>query len=428
MLAPCVIAGVVASVVLLLSPAHAASSEPGTLAFQFGSLGLDDGEFNQPHGVAVGHNGNIIVVDYNPYRVQVFHPNGTFASKLTEGFGSAVAVAPNGNIVVGGSTGVRVFHPNGTFAFSFNTERGLYYYADIDVAPNGNIAISYPWRHYVQVFHPNGTFAFQIGSLGEDDGEFENPYDVAFDSYGNIFVADSGNDRVQVFHPNGTFAFVLLDGMHWNLASIAVGPNGEVVVTSNSKLRLYHPNGTLAVEIAARIGGGGFSDADFSPEGMIVGVSNGARRVSVIHGLEPLDVWDPSSLFSRPSSDGSAVLPRMPAPGGSAVLPRMPAPGGDVIGGEFAFGFGSYGEGAGQFMGAHGVAFGPGGIIAVADRGNHRVQVFYANGTFAFELGMPGPALGEFYGPYDVAFGPDGLLAVSEFGNHRVQVFRLQYQ
>ena len=51
---------------------------------------------------------------------------------------------------------------------------------------------------------------------------------------------------------------------------------------------------------------------------------------------------------------------------------------------------------------------------------------FIPNGTFAFELGSRGSGPGELAGPYGLTFGPNGLLAVSDVGNHRVQVFRIQ--
>ena len=60
------------------------------------------------------------------------------------------------------------------------------------------------------------------------------------------------------------------------------------------------------------------------------------------------------------------------------------------------------------------------------DLGNHRVQVFHPNGTFAFELGSRGHGPGQLFYPNGLAFGPNGLLAVADAGNHRIQVFRIR--
>ena len=97
--------------------------------------------------------------------------------------------------------------------------------------------------------------------------------------------------------------------------------------------------------------------------------------------------------------------------------------GGTGIGGALEVEFGSQGSGLGEFLVPHGIAEGPGGVIAVADILNNRVQVFYPNGTFAFQLGLSGPSGYISY----IAFGSDGRLFVSDIKNHRVQVFRLQY-
>ena len=92
----------------------------------------------------------------------------------------------------------------------------------------------------------------------------------------------------------------------------------------------------------------------------------------------------------------------------------------------FAFEVGSYGSGPGEFRWPDNVAFGPGGIIAVSDWGNNRVNVFHPNGTFAHAFGSSGHGPGEFNRPFGIAFGPNGLLAVTDVGNHRVQFFYLE--
>ena len=169
-------------------------------------------------------------------------------------------------------------------------------------------------------------------------------------------------DRVQVFHPNGTFAY--------QLGSRGEGP-GEFMALSGVA---FGPGGIMAV-------------ADYR-----------GHRVQVFH----------------------------PPPAAPPPPPVEPARNPSTAGAALALEFGSLGSGAGQFMAARDVAFGPGGIMAVADAGNHRVQVFYPNGTYAFALGELGEGRGEFHRPGGLAFGPGGLLAVSDMGNSRVQVFRIE--
>ena len=97
-----------------------------------------------------------------------------------------------------------------------------------------------------------------------------------------------------------------------------------------------------------------------------------------------------------------------------------------LTGSRFAFEVGSYGSGPGEFRWPDNVAFGPGGVFAVSDWGNNRVNLFHPNGTFAYAIGSSGQGPGEFNRPFGIAFGPNGLLAVADVGNHRVQFFYLE--
>ena len=90
--------------------------------------------------------------------------------------------------------------------------------------------------------------------------------------------------------------------------------------------------------------------------------------------------------------------------------------------------FGRPGTTDGKFYDPRGVAVSPlDGRIAVADTGTHRIQVFRPDGVFDFKIGLPhsrhGSGDGEFYRPYDVAVALDGRIAVADTGNHRIQVF-----
>ena len=48
-------------------------------------------------------------------------------------------------------------------------------------------------NHHIQILNPDLSFSSSFGSLGSDNGQFYNPYDVAFDSTGNVYVADFNN-------------------------------------------------------------------------------------------------------------------------------------------------------------------------------------------------------------------------------------------
>jgi sugar lactone lactonase YvrE len=80
----------------------------------------------------------------------------------------------------------------------------------------------------------------------------------------------------------------------------------------------------------------------------------------------------------------------------------------------------------GKFYHPHDAALGPDGNLYVADRYNHRVQVFDQDGNFIRQFGNYGSGNGEFYEVTGIHVAPDGKVYVSEFNNHRVQVFDAQ--
>lgn len=91
--------------------------------------------------------------------------------------------------------------------------------------------------------------------------------------------------------------------------------------------------------------------------------------------------------------------------------------------GRFLFGFGKPGSGDGQFQSPHGLAV-SGDRVYVADTKNHRIQVFSTMGVFLFAFGGQGTDPGRFREPKDVAVTADGgMVYVADTSNHRVQVF-----
>jgi DNA-binding beta-propeller fold protein YncE len=88
---------------------------------------------------------------------------------------------------------------------------------------------------------------------------------------------------------------------------------------------------------------------------------------------------------------------------------------------------GSKGQAAGQFSFPRGLAVSKAGELFVADRDNHRVQVFrVSDGAFLRQIGgAKGSGNGQFNWPLDLALNPDETeLLVVDYGNDRIQVCR----
>ena len=85
--------------------------------------------------------------------------------------------------------------------------------------------------------------------------------------------------------------------------------------------------------------------------------------------------------------------------------------------------FGKQVSGDGMFEYPLGVAVSDGDEIAVADQGNHPVQVFDSNGTFLRSFGRTGENAGEFNFPIGIAINKDRQIFVADRDNHRIQIF-----
>ncbi|MDH7489838.1 MAG: TIGR03663 family protein [Anaerolineae bacterium] len=85
--------------------------------------------------------------------------------------------------------------------------------------------------------------------------------------------------------------------------------------------------------------------------------------------------------------------------------------------------FGRQGQGPGEFQDPRGVAVDAAGNIYVVDTGNHRVQVFDANGRYLRGWGQYGSGPGEFNEPWGIAVDKEGNVYVADTWNYRVQKF-----
>jgi len=73
----------------------------------------------------------------------------------------------------------------------------------------------------------------------------------------------------------------------------------------------------------------------------------------------------------------------------------------------------------------NGITVGPNGSVFVSINNNHRVVAYSHDGEFLFEFGGEGSGPWEFRFPAGIAAG-GGLLYVADSGNHRIQVFGLR--
>ena len=446
----------------------------GTLLHQFGSYGSGPGQFSSPEGISGGYEG-YHVADTGNHRVQGFRG---FPFEYVYQFGSYGSGhgPPTPWGVTGCCTGSTDFTRQVQLSSPGGIDERQEAYAYIADAGNHRVH-----RLFVQTVGDDlaiGRYSVVSGSYGSGDFEYKGPKDVSshgaaqalvadtgnhrikeislhgywdrlvrqFGSYGSgpgqllspegvytrgvrgdrIFVADTGNHRVQAFNLDGTF-------------SHEFGSDGATVVGIGDRSGggVVHPDGTPGYAFGSYGSGPAHlawpSGVALGPAGELAVADWGNHRVQVFHAN-----GTPARTLGAPGPGGLGDAGRLGNPDGVAFGPfgelAVADSGNHRVQVFHANGTpartlgapGAHGPADGQFYWPSGVAFGPFGELAVADSGNHRVQVFHANGTPARTLGAPGahgPADGQFYWPSGVAFGPFGELAVADSGNHRVQVF-----
>lgn len=202
-----------------------------------------DGQFNNPISIAKDALGNFFVVDAENERVQVFDDNGEFQFKFGSsdsgddeylGGAKGIAVQDSSRDIFVSNTendSISVFDSTGNFMFDFDSFNGNDdftnpTYMTIDNS-NDILYVTDSGNDRIVLFEivdgttcPSGTvesvdgicFVKEFGSSGNDEGEFDEPSGLAFDSTNDLlYVADSDNNRIQVFEivddttcPSGT--------------------------------------------------------------------------------------------------------------------------------------------------------------------------------------------------------------------------------
>jgi len=230
-------------------------------------------EIGRPKGMALDHEGQVVVVEPHYCRVNYFDTHGKltgwFGERGKEGgllmFPRAAAVAADGTTYLseyglvervqsfgpGGKAFIRSFGSPGTEPGEFNRPEGL------GLDAEGRLFVADSCNHRVQIFTPEGTFVTAFGKAGQGLGELSYPYDVRVDREGNRFVCEFGNSRVQVFdRDNRPVEFLGASGGPGALANpwaIALDGEGNLIVADsmNHRLQKFWRKRALASGVAA---------------------------------------------------------------------------------------------------------------------------------------------------------------------------------
>ena len=236
----------------------------------FGSAGVGDGQFNSPHGIAIGQNGNVYVADAKNHRIQQFSADGQFirswgsyanldggnapGGTFNEPWG--IAVGPDGSVYVTDTWNYRIqkFSADGQFitmwgtAGTADTATTFWGPRGIVVNQKNQVFVTDTGNNRVVIFDANGGYLNQFGLNGINPGEFDEPVGLAIDSQNNVYVVDTWNQRVQVFQAVED-STVYQNVREWKVSGwegqsvnnkpfIAIDNNGNVFVTDPDAYRV----------------------------------------------------------------------------------------------------------------------------------------------------------------------------------------------
>jgi hypothetical protein len=95
-----------------------------------------------------------------------------------------------------------------------------------------------------------------------------------------------------------------------------------------------------------------------------------------------------------------------------------------TVDGKYISSFGSFGDGDGQFNMPWGIGIDPNdGAIVIGDWRNDRVQKFSSEGEYVMQFGTSGSERGQLNRPAGVTIDGHSDIYVADRGNHRVQLF-----
>jgi len=146
-------------------------SSAGKFEFQWGSEGSKHGQFDLPHGIAIGNQDKVFVADRSNARIQVFNREGHFILQWA---------------------GPEIGRPYG---IAIGQDQKIY------VVDGGDQPDTPPDRSRAMRLGLDGKVEVTFGRFGNYDGQFQMGHDIAVAKDQAVYVVDILGARVQKFVP-----------------------------------------------------------------------------------------------------------------------------------------------------------------------------------------------------------------------------------
>ena len=227
----------------------------GTFLRSFGHKGENAGEFSYPVGVAIDKDRKILVSENDNHRVQIlswkgrhlgsFGGKGSLDSQLSDPWGLSLDSA--GNVIVAdtGNKLIKIFTPDGRFVMKIGGQGFLSFPAHC-VQCDKYFIVSDSNEHCIKVFNREGHFQYKFGKKGEGHGEFFYPHFLSVTQSKHLLVCDKENHRIQVFELDGKFVGKFgTNGSKLGEInrpfSVAILSNDQIVVSdyNNNRIQIF---------------------------------------------------------------------------------------------------------------------------------------------------------------------------------------------
>ena len=164
----------------------------------------------EPHGIAEGRNGEIVVVSNSDHRVFVFDRE----HRLMVQFGD-----------------------KGDLDGHFTSPTG------VAVTSDNYILVSS--HDKLQWFTMEGQLVYAVGSCGKKEMEFEHPDSIAINKDDRIYVLEKRNKRVQILNGNGTYHSSFSLKVDHPPEALAINSEGKIIFadTRNNCVQIFSSEG-----------------------------------------------------------------------------------------------------------------------------------------------------------------------------------------
>ena len=191
----------------------------GRIVKSFGRKEKKKSQFTSPRGVAISHDGHILVTD--EHRLQKL----TFEGDFVKSVGSRKT--GNGCLQFNDPVGIAV-HPN-----------------------TGQIYIADRYNHRIVILNNDLSYSNSFGSYGSESEQFNRPFSLDFDNEGYLYVVDANNHCIKKFTLTGQYIskFGSIGSSHGQLyvpTSITIDSNLKLLYVTelcNNRISVFDTNG-----------------------------------------------------------------------------------------------------------------------------------------------------------------------------------------